>query len=67
MVWQSGKEAHMEVVEGVAAVGGQAKGNYVVLHTIEEELNAHMTTMTIHNRETRSHICTISVSFFSCM
>jgi len=37
----------------VAAVGGQAKDNYVVFHSIEEELNANMRTMAIQNKETR--------------
>jgi len=67
MVLQGGKEAHIEGLEEVAAVGGQAKDNYVVFHSIEEDLNANMRTMAIQNKETRSPICTISVSFLSIM
>jgi len=64
---KGGKEAHIEGLEGVAAVGGQAKDNYIVLHSIEEELNANMKTMAIQNKETHSPICTIRVSFLSSM
>ena len=65
MAWQGGKEAHIEGLEEVAAEGGQAKDNYVVLHSIEEEHNANMRTMAIQNKETRSPICTMSVTFLS--
>jgi len=64
---QGGKEAHIEGLEEVAAVGGQAKDNYVVFHSVEKELNANMRTMAIQNEETRSPICTIRVCFLSIM
>jgi len=65
MALQGGEEAHIEGLEEVAAVEGQAKDNYIVLHSIEEELNGNMRTMAIQNKETCSPICTITVSFLS--
>ena len=67
MALQSGKEAHIEGLEEVAAVGGQAKDNYIVPYSIEKELNDKMRAMAIQNKETCSPICTISVSLLSSM
>jgi hypothetical protein len=64
---QGGKEAHIEGLEEMAAVGRQAKDNYVLFHSIEKELNTNMRTMAIQNKETRSPICTISESLLSIM
>ena len=64
---KGGKEAHIEGLEEVAAVEGQAKDNYIVLYCIEKKLNVNMRTMAIQNKETHIPTCTIGVSFLSSM